>query len=119
MMIRSVAPQQHTRRNIQGKYAFERRFFKILVATSVLSAGLYIYSLSSVIYGVVERRALEKEITMLNSEIGDLEAGYLNQTNTITYGTAVLSGYTKPNTLYYESQERVAFQNQPVERNGL
>ncbi len=119
MIIRSLNPKTHTRRHIQGKYAFERRLFKALVAASVLSICLYVYSLSSVIYGVVERRALEKEISILTSDIGVLEAEYLNETNTITYTSAVLLEYTKPQTLYYESQERVAFKDTKDQRNGL
>jgi hypothetical protein len=119
MIIRSISPQQHTRRHIQGKYAFERRLFKVLVIMTVLTICVYVYSLSSVIYGVVERRALEKEIAVITSDIGVLEAAYLLETNTITYNSAVVLGYTKPETLHYESQERVAFKDTEDKRNGL
>ncbi len=118
MMIRSINPFIQNNR-IHSPYIIERRLFKVLVVLFALSIGLYVYSLSSVIYGVVERRALDKEITLLNSDIGTLEALYLSQTNTISYASATTLGYTKPHTLYYESQERVAFTNTTNQRNGL
>ncbi len=120
MMIRSMISNIHTRKkHIHTQYVFERRFFKILVTTSCITVILYVYSLSSVIYGVVQRRTLEKEIMLLSSDIGTLEAEYLANTNTITYAGAVILGYTKPTTLYYESQERVALKDTTPHRNGF
>ncbi len=116
-MIRSINPTINNR--IHSAYTIERRLFKVLVILFILAIGLYVYSLSSVIYGVVQRRSLDKEISLLNSDIGTLEAGYLSETNTISYASAATLGYTKPHTLYYESQERVAFKDTTDSRNGL
>jgi hypothetical protein len=94
---------------VTPKYAFEKRIFKVLVIVGVFSVGLYIYSLSSVIYGVVTRRTLEREITQLHSDIGTKEAMYLLATNELNYEMARTAGFVEPTTIIYESQERVAF----------
>lgn len=101
--------QQHTSTRVVSKYAFEKRIFKVLVAVGILSVCLYIYSLSSVIYGVVARRTLEKEITQLHSDIGAQEALYLLSANDLTLEAAEAKGFIKPTHISYESQERVAF----------
>ncbi len=109
MMFQKFLKQKNNVHVVAPKYAFEKRLFKVLVTCSVLSLALYVYSLSSVVYGVVQRRTLEKDITKLHSDIGGAEAEYLLASNTMTYDTATVLGYVKPTTIVYESQERVAF----------
>lgn len=109
MIFQKFLKQKNSAHVIAPKYAFEKRLFKALVAVSILSLGLYVYSLSSVVYGVVQRRTLEKDITKLHSDIGSAEAEYLLASNMMTYDTATVLGYVKPNAIVYESQERVAF----------
>ncbi len=107
----------HTLQNFT--YSFEKQIFKILVAVGIASAFLYAYSLSSVIYGVVERRGLEKEITKLHSDIGIIEAEYLNNSNKLTYEVAQEHGFIKPENVAYELQERVAINIVIPKKNGL
>ncbi len=101
--------QQKRQPLVTPKYAFEKRIFKVLVVAGIFSVGLYVYSLTSVIYGVVARRTLEREITQLHSDIGTEEAAYLLATNDLNYDSAAQSGFVKPTTIIYESQEHVAF----------
>lgn len=109
MIFQKFFRQKNNAHTIAPKYAFEKRLFKVLVTVGVFSLVLYVYSLSSVVYGVVERRTLEKEITTLHSDIGSAETEYLLASNTMTYESASVLGYVKPTTVMYESQERVAF----------
>lgn len=109
MMFQKFLTQKNNTHSVAPKYALEKRLFKVFVAVSVFSLGLYTYSLSSVVYGVVQRRSLEHEITKLHSDIGTAESEYLLASNTMTYESAVGFGYVKPKSIVYESQERVAF----------
>lgn len=102
---------------VQQKYMFERRFFKVLVSVGVLSIFLYIFSLSSVIYGVVQRRTLEKEVAKVQAEIGRLEATYLVRANELNYQEVALVSYNTPKNIFYESKERVAFETTASQRN--
>ena len=106
-------------KNIPKKYALERRLFKVLVATLLIALSLYIYSLGSVIYGVVSRRSLEKEVGLLKRDIGISESTYLQKTESLSYTGAITFGLTKPIALYYESEERVAFNTREDQRNGF
>ena len=67
MILKNTHIQVFQKTKIQQKYMFERRFFKVLVSLGILSIFLYVFSLSSVIYGVVQRRTLEKEVAQEKS----------------------------------------------------
>jgi hypothetical protein len=109
MIFQTIQQMKKNNHTVQNKYAFERRLFKVLVTLCILAVCLYIYSLSSVIYGVVARRTLERELVQLHSDIGEMEAKYLINSNQLTYESARELGFIKPTSIIYESQERFAF----------
>jgi hypothetical protein len=108
-----------TNSNIKKSYLFERRFFKVLVISGFLSVFLYIFSLSSLVYGIVERKTLEKNISSIKSDIALLEMDYLNKASDVDNSYIALLGYQKPKNIYYEREERVAFENKANQRSGL
>lgn len=117
MIIRNINPTQQYNKKSRG--SFEKRLFKVLVGSFMLGICVYIYSLGSVVYGVVERRSLEKDIAHLNSDIGSLEQTYLEKTGQVGFDSLATLGYTKPSIIYYESQERVALQTNTNQKQGF
>lgn len=117
MTLKNIPTTVFQKPKIQKKYMFERRFFKVLVSLGVLSIFLYIFSLSSVIYGVVQRRTLEKEVAQIQADIGILEAQYLVRANELNSEEVALAGYNTPKNIFYESKERVAFETTSRQRN--
>lgn len=99
----------NNRRFLKTRYVFEHRLFKVLVGIFVFSICVYVYSLSSVIYGIVERRNLEKHVSVLKSDIAGVEKDYLDKIQSLTIEYAINEGYHKPLNKYYENQERMAF----------
>ena len=117
MILKNTHIPVFQKTKIQQKYMFERRFFKVLVSLGILSIFLYVFSLSSVIYGVVQRRTLEKEVAQVQAEIGALEANYLVRANELNYQEVALALYHTPKNIFYESKERVAFETTTTQRN--
>lgn len=116
MIIRNIAPKINKK---QSKRAFEKRLFKVLVGGFTLGILVYIYSLGSVVFGVVERRNLDKDISNLNSQIAVLEQNYIEKTSDITLESGKVLGYLKADNIYYESQERVAFKDTKNTKAGF
>lgn len=117
MTIRTIT--QRVKHKKQSKRYFEKRLFKVLVSSFFLGGLVYIYSLGSVVFGVIERRNLEKEIASVSSEIGALEKDYLDKSSNISLETASMNGFVKAEKIFYESQEHVAINNTKNTEAGL
>lgn len=56
-------------------------------------AFFYILILGNMVFSIIERRNLEKEIAVLSSEIGELEVSYLAASNSIDMNLSSAMGF--------------------------
>lgn len=81
--MKAIALQQHT----------EKRIFWGLVALIVCLVSSYIYFVNRTVFTIVKRQNMEKEISTLNSHIGELESKYISTKNSIDLDLAYSLGY--------------------------
>jgi hypothetical protein len=79
---------------IQGLYT-EKRAFMLLSCTVVLLFALYVYFVSASIVHVVLRTEIGSDITLLSSEISELEGKYIEVQHKVSSDIASLQGYQK------------------------
>lgn len=83
-----------TKAQILGLYT-EKRAFMLLSCTSILLCTLYMYFVSASIVHVVLRTEIGSDITLLASEISELEGEYIEVQHKVSSDIASLHGYQK------------------------
>lgn len=78
----------------------EKKIFWTLAALLGLSVGFYLYSILTLTVAVVDRNNTNRAVHNLASQVGNLEAEYLNQTNTMTLAYAKELGFTEVNAKF-------------------
>lgn len=73
----------------------KKKILRYSILFIVIFSCSYLYSMNRTIVNVVERQNDEKQITLINSRIGDLEAYYFSLKNGIDYGYALSKGFVK------------------------
>lgn len=81
----------------------------VLFGLLILFCFLYIYSLGSVVFAVIERRSAETQTENYRSQIASLEVQYFSQTKDLTLDQAFLRGFTKPLQITYKERGVFAF----------
>ena len=76
----------------------EHRVLHTMLVSFGLLAAIYIFILGSLVFNIIERRSLEKEILSLSSEVGDLGLAYLSLSNKVDLNFSYSLGFkeTKP-----------------------
>ena len=85
--------------------------FWLLVGAIVSSGALYTFFVHNIVANVVERTALQQQISALSANTTDLESQYLALSNTITAELATSLGYKEvasPELIQRQSSVSVA-----------
>lgn len=93
-------------KNILNKIVFrrERQIFVVILGLFIFGAAVYLYSVGSVLFAIVERRYAERHVAELKSTISQLELSYLNQTKRITEKFAESQGFIEPESLVFQDR---------------
>lgn len=83
-----------TKTQIQKLYT-DKRAFMLLSCTCVLLCTMYMYFVSASIVHVVLRTEVGSDITLLSSEISELEGKYIEVQHKVSSDIASLQGYQK------------------------
>ncbi|MFA6300953.1 MAG: hypothetical protein WC609_01225 [Candidatus Paceibacterota bacterium] len=70
-----------------------RVILNTMLATLAGLAFLYVLILGNMVFDIVERKALEKEMLTLTSEVGGLELAYLNVSNSVDMDLSASMGF--------------------------
>lgn len=86
--------------------SYERRaqIFWLMISIIVCLAGVYCYAAMAIAHHVAERQDLEREITTLTVEQGDLEFTYLALQNKIDLSMAYQYGFQEVSKPVYVSR---------------
>lgn len=96
---------QHTHNYKKARQGlFERKAILALLVVCFVMGGLYVYSLGSVVFAVVERRADEKRVETLRGDIAILEVNYLSAASDLTFDKAVAVGLEKPTEIAFKER---------------
>jgi hypothetical protein len=71
----------------------QKILFRILIASSILLFGVYIYLVGSIIFNVIARKSLDKTVIVLKSEVNQLELSYLKTVSSIDKEYAKTQGF--------------------------
>ena len=80
------------------------RAFVVLSATLVLFLGAYLGLLNATVSNVVSREQYEKRLTVIYSNIGELESTYLAEKNTVTLASARSLGFVEASPVQFVSR---------------
>ena len=83
-----------TKAQLFGLYT-EKRAFMVHSCTSILLCTLYMYLVSASIVHVVLRTEVTSDMTLLSSEISELEGKYIEVQHKVSSDIASLQGYQK------------------------
>jgi hypothetical protein len=72
---------------------FSRRVLYIMLMSLGALALCYIFILGNMVFNIVERKALEKEILTLSNEVGALELSYLSLSNKVNLDLSYSMGF--------------------------
>lgn len=75
--------------NIEVKRIILNTMLSILAALALW----YVLILGSMVFDIVERKALEKEVATLSNEVGELELSYLSVSNSIDLSLSSSMGF--------------------------
>ncbi len=84
----------------------EKAVFMTLAFATMMLFALYIYFISASVVHVVMRTEINQEITLIASEISELEGKYIEAQHRVSSDIASLQGYT-------ETQEKVFIDKTP------
>ncbi len=62
---------------------FERRALICLTSVALMLAGLYIYFVSAAIINTIVRGEIERDVSAISSDVGELESEYIARKNLI------------------------------------
>ena len=71
----------------------EKFLLRLMLWSFAVLAFWYVFLLGSMVFNIVERRALEKDILVLSNEVRDLELTYLSMSNDIDLALAHSLGF--------------------------
>lgn len=83
----------------------EKKLFWYFTLFVIIFSGLYLYSVNRTIVNIVERQNIEKQIALINSELGNMEASYLGLKNKINFDYALSKGFVKVSNEKYVSRK--------------
>lgn len=72
----------------------QKILFRILITSSILLFGVYIYLVGSITFNIIARKSLDKTIIVLKSEVNQLELSYLKSVSGIDKEYAKSQGFT-------------------------
>lgn len=81
-----------------GTEGGRKKVFWFLTSSLIVFLGLYIYLVSDTTYSIILRQRTEKSITSAESNLGKLEAEYLNLKNDVTKDLALAKGFKEITT---------------------
>ena len=71
----------------------EKNILKTMLIILATLAIFYVLILGNMVFSIVERRTLEKEMLSLSSEVGNLEVSYLSISNSIDMNLSSTMGF--------------------------
>ncbi len=71
----------------------QKIIFRILITSSILLFGVYIYLVGSITFNVIARKSLDKTVIVLKSEVNQLELSYLKTVSSIDKEYAKTQGF--------------------------
>ncbi len=71
----------------------QKILFRILITSSILLFGVYIYLVGSITFNVIARKSLDKTVIVLKSEVNQLELSYLKTVSSIDKEYAKSQGF--------------------------
>jgi len=86
----------------------EKRLLIALSVTLLILAGAYVYFVNRTIFNVVERKGLEQDMSMLATEVSELERTHLTLKGTITEDLASELGFRELAQVSYLTRTPVA-----------
>ena len=78
------------------------------VTTFFAGVLLYAYFLNATIVHIVERKAIEKDITTITTHISELEFSYMTMSTDITLSYALEMGFIEPKQTVFASRDTYA-----------
>ncbi len=79
--------------NVQKALRYREMMASFLIATIVLSAGMYVFFVQKAVTNVVARQNISKQIGVINAQVNDLESKYLTLDNSISMTVATRYGF--------------------------
>jgi hypothetical protein len=76
-----------------NNFEVPRVILNTMLTTLASLAFLYVLILGNMVFDIVERKALEKEMLVLTNEVGGLELTYLNVSNSIDMNLSASMGF--------------------------
>ncbi|MFA6353509.1 MAG: hypothetical protein WCW93_01095 [Candidatus Paceibacterota bacterium] len=71
----------------------EKNIFNTMLLVLAALALFYVLILGNMVFNIVERKTLEKEMLTLNNEVGELEVSYLAVSNSIDTNLSSIMGF--------------------------
>jgi hypothetical protein len=81
----------------------QQKVFWMLSSLLTVMLAFYLYSVLSLTVAVVDRNSMETAAHQLANKVGDLEAQYLAQTNSVTLAYAESLGFAEVNARFARS----------------
>lgn len=78
----------------------EKNILYTMIFIFVALALFYVLILGNMVFSIVERRTLEKEILSLTNEVGDLEVSYLTVSNSVDMNLSSTMGFKETKAVF-------------------
>ena len=78
----------------------QRRILHILLGSLGGLALVYVFLLGSMVFNIVERRSLEREMRVLGNEVGSLELSYLSMSNKVDLNLSASLGFKETKIIF-------------------
>jgi len=83
----------------------QRNILRALLSSIGLLALCYVVIVGSMVFNIVERRALETNARALSNEVGDLELQYLSASNNVDLTFAESKGFKEPSVKKFSTRQ--------------
>jgi hypothetical protein len=91
--------------SIVNNNGLERNILRGIVASAIVLAGCYVVIMGSMVFNIVERKALEANARNLSNEVGELELQYLNISKSVDLALAESKGFKETDTKKFATRK--------------
>jgi hypothetical protein len=86
-----------------------KAIFLAMLAVSALSIIVYIYAVTRTVHNIVDRQSIERELSLLSTNISEFEFQYIAIKNGVTIDLAKSLGFQLSSHTVFVSRATVAF----------
>lgn len=91
--------------SIVNNNSFERNILRGIASSAVVLAVCYVFIMGSMVFNIVERKALEANARNLSNEVGELELQYLNISKNVDLALAESKGFKETDTKKFATRK--------------